>query len=398
MATEQFANNVATTLSEQVVDGSDNHIHVTAETGFPASAQYRVLVDSEIMIVTGGIGTGVLTVTRGAEGTTAAHHGAGAAVTHVLTAGALAQTIDDHNALALHSGTAGEIAALTEKTMIVSGDTLLIEDSQASNAKKKALVSSLPLGMTNPMTTQDDIIVGGDASYINEALVTSGASAITTENPGTAVNAIDGNETTYWSSTSYPFQGPWLKVDLGVAKTILGHRLVQSNSNRITTQYKVEYSFDNSSWSLAYLSPTGLGAGTFLVQHSSAVKARYWRITALAGTSFYWYIYTFGLNSGTPTGAPTRLAKGTDGQVLTVDASTHHVAWKGLPAAQKIQVSTADVSNPPTGAELGTALGQPATVGAGYVAILDDAGAGQNVYLAVSDGANWWYQLLTKAT
>lgn len=57
-----------------------------------------------------------------------------------------------------------------------------------------------------------------------------------------------------------------------------------------------------------------------------------------------------------------------------------------------------DVSNPPTDAELDSAIGAPATVGQGYEALVDDGGTGNNVYRVTSDGTNWWYQTLTKAT
>lgn len=56
-----------------------------------------------------------------------------------------------------------------------------------------------------------------------------------------------------------------------------------------------------------------------------------------------------------------------------------------------------DVSNPPTDAELDTAFGTPATVGAGFVGLIDDAGADANVYIALSNGISWWYTALTKA-
>jgi hypothetical protein len=52
----------------------------------------------------------------------------------------------------------------------------------------------------------------------------------------------------------------------------------------------------------------------------------------------------------------------------------------------------------PTDAELDTAFGTPATVGAGFVGVLDDAGAGANVWLVASDGTNWWYVAMTQAT
>jgi hypothetical protein len=62
-----------------------------------------------------------------------------------------------------------------------------------------------------------------------------------------------------------------------------------------------------------------------------------------------------------------------------------------------LPVSTANVSNPPTDAELDTEFGTPATVGAGYQAIVNDNNAGTNVYIITSDGANWWYAAMTKA-
>lgn len=61
------------------------------------------------------------------------------------------------------------------------------------------------------------------------------------------------------------------------------------------------------------------------------------------------------------------------------------------------KISTADVTNPPTDAELDSAFGTPSTVGAGFTALLDDNGAGTAVYLVGSDGTNWWHLLMTKA-
>lgn len=47
---------------------------------------------------------------------------------------------------AIHTNTANEIASLTEKVTPVSSDLLVIEDSAASNAKKKVQIGNLPLG------------------------------------------------------------------------------------------------------------------------------------------------------------------------------------------------------------------------------------------------------------
>lgn len=64
----------------------------------------------------------------------------------------------------------------------------------------------------------------------------------------------------------------------------------------------------------------------------------------------------------------------------------------------EVVYSSADVSSPPTDAELDSALGTPADVGAGFVGVLDDNGAGSAVWLVASDGTNWWHVSMTKAT
>ncbi len=73
----------------------------------------------------------------------------------VLTASGLRKTaLDDlpagstTDAAAIHTNQAGEIAALTAKATPVSADLLIIEDSEASNVKKKVQVGSLGGGTT----------------------------------------------------------------------------------------------------------------------------------------------------------------------------------------------------------------------------------------------------------
>lgn len=68
-----------TTLSGSMTSGTAT-LPATSAVGFPTSGQYKVLVDSEIMLVTAGQGTLSWTVTRAQEGTTAAAHSSGATV------------------------------------------------------------------------------------------------------------------------------------------------------------------------------------------------------------------------------------------------------------------------------------------------------------------------------
>lgn len=92
-----------------------------------------------------------------------------------------------------------------------------------------------------------------------------------------------------------------------------------------------------------------------------------------------------------------------DGSTLLATSRTYADIDRGDVFALEIyagNVSTSDddVSSPPTDAELDAAFGTPATVGDGFVGLLDDNGAGASVYLVASDGTNWWYTALTKAT
>ena len=71
-----------------------------------------------------------------------------------------------------------------------------------------------------------------------------------------------------------------------------------------------------------------------------------------------------------------------------------NIHWKqGLRTKQ----SDDNVSATPTDAELDSAFGTPATVGSGFIGVLDDAGAGAAYYICISDGSNWWYTAMTKA-
>jgi hypothetical protein len=87
MPLEQYANDVSTTLNGGISD-TDLTLSVDDPAGFPTSGNFRIRVGSELIIVTGVAGS-VFTVTRGAEGTTAAGHADNAAVDQVLTRGSL---------------------------------------------------------------------------------------------------------------------------------------------------------------------------------------------------------------------------------------------------------------------------------------------------------------------
>lgn len=90
---EQFKNLAETTLDE-ALDNSETGIDVVDGSVFPSSGNFRVKVESEIMLCTGR-STNDLTCTRGAEGTTAASHSNGLKIEHVWTKGSYEQSLAD---------------------------------------------------------------------------------------------------------------------------------------------------------------------------------------------------------------------------------------------------------------------------------------------------------------
>lgn len=67
-------------------------------------------------------------------------------------------------------------------------------------------------------------------------------------------------------------------------------------------------------------------------------------------------------------------------------------------AGLKTKLSTDNVSNPPTEAQIITAFGTAATVGSGFIGIIDDTAGHTNEYLCWSDGTKWFYVTGTLAT
>lgn len=79
------------------------------------------------------------------------------------------------------------------------------------------------------------------------------------------------------------------------------------------------------------------------------------------------------------------------GRLRRLSGSDPAADTNGQPVASYPLYSAANVANPPTNAEMISTFGAAATTGAGFVAVLNDAGGGSNEYLIWSDGAKYWY-------
>lgn len=82
---------------------------------------------------------------------------------------------------AIHDNVAGEIAAITEKVAPVSGDLLVIEDSAASNVKKRVQIGNLPIGGAGSDTTAIHDNVAAEISAITEKIAPIGADLLVIE-------------------------------------------------------------------------------------------------------------------------------------------------------------------------------------------------------------------------
>jgi len=69
----------------------------------------------------------------------------------------------------------------------------------------------------------------------------------------------------------------------------------------------------------------------------------------------------------------------------------------GNPSGVRTITSVANISDPPTDAELDAIFGTPAAVGDGFLGLIDDSGAGTHGVSVVALNGAWWYGNLNKA-
>ena len=118
-----------TTLTAAIATTGATSMTVASASQFPSAGNYDVLIDTEIITVTAGQGTGTWTITRGARGTTAATHANGAnvkwlppAAANDNTAAASPSTIS--LAINLGAGSAHRIVAVLGSDVAPSVDAV----------------------------------------------------------------------------------------------------------------------------------------------------------------------------------------------------------------------------------------------------------------------------------
>ena len=116
---EQFGLNAISTL-DGAINASVTSLDVLSATGFPTDGNFRITIDSEIMLVT-AVSSETFTVVRGIESTTAASHSDAADVIQTLTADSITQLAKDNIPFAR------DTARPALNTIVNSSGTILTE-------------------------------------------------------------------------------------------------------------------------------------------------------------------------------------------------------------------------------------------------------------------------------
>lgn len=199
MATEKFANNAQSSLTADVSNVATS-LTVLSGTPFPASGNFRILIDSEIMLVTAITGGTTFTVTRAQEGTSAVFHANGSLVSHLWTVGSLDQSIAD----CCQVGTFGSLPA-SEKAgrLYFCSDTLqLMRDNGSSWVEIFVYPSDVATAVYGSTTTFDlsqgriqQVLLAGSPTLALSNEPTSGRFTIILQQPSSG----GPNSVLWWS-------------------------------------------------------------------------------------------------------------------------------------------------------------------------------------------------------
>jgi F5/8 type C domain len=248
-----------------------------------------------------------------------------------------------------------------------SGGNVLTVDATSGHLAWEATAVNAPTGDLVANTSSG--VRHGDLYYVKDFLL---GQTVTANGTGqsTISNITDGDDST--SAFQFGGSGVYYHVDAGAAVTASCWRVTTTNPGEFGSAHlNIQYSTDDTNWTTV-----GTFVGDFTTQEHNGlftpVTARYWRILQVViyanfaiGTFSVFGTVDVGVGSsgqflgnasstgttripswatpaagmtnpmttqddlivGGSSGAATRLAKGTDGQVLTVDPTSHHLAW-----------------------------------------------------------------------
>lgn len=298
---------------------------------------------------------------------------------------------------AIHDNVAGEIIAITEKTAPVDADVLLIEDSEDSNNKKR-----LQIGSLSPSIRGGEYEVG-KVVYDEELTSASDFDIDLTDIDGVDYSAYGGDIEIIVSlrtdraavndTAAIAFNSDTTASNYEGARLYGGH----STGNDDGQQNVITNANGNTSPSNKFAN-----ARLYIYDYTNTGKKKEARSVSgfnqATNVAWVWDSVVFWNNTDAITRITLTSSNGTDNEFVTGSRVTVKLLKPVAIGGGVVNTSDANVSNPPTDAELDSAFGTPATVGNGYTVLLNDNGDDINNYLVLSNGTSWLYTTLTKAT
>ena len=126
----ELAANFAGSVLDGAVNASTTSIDVVDGSLFPVTGNFRIIIDSEIILVIAR-SSNTLTVVRAQEGTTGASHSSGADVTHVITSGGIEKLQFDSHRLWGYSRPLNKLVADDGSTIIALSDFAWVNQDSA---------------------------------------------------------------------------------------------------------------------------------------------------------------------------------------------------------------------------------------------------------------------------
>jgi hypothetical protein len=172
---EQHKNQASTTLNGSITN-SDNPITVTDGSVFPSTGNFRVMIDTEILICTAR-SSNSLTVSRGQDGTSAASHSSGATISMIYSTQGLSNLF--LNADALHGYSSRKptqgLWADDGKTIITTSDfTWQNQGGAAVSDEAGTIVMTCPTDAGRNLRVQERSAPSTPYSYIGAFSVNVG--------------------------------------------------------------------------------------------------------------------------------------------------------------------------------------------------------------------------------
>ncbi|MGH3009787.1 MAG: hypothetical protein ACRDLM_10345 [Gaiellaceae bacterium] len=264
-------------------------IGVAAFTGFPASGDYTIKVDSEKMMVTAGQGTAAWTVTRGGDGTTIASHALAAAVSEpaCTTAGGSSNIIGSCDSVFTFSPAEEWYpgnTAVTNVTLKDSGSIAVRDLEVYMRGCLRGVTADAPWATSTPAapsssspSTTGGFLFGGNTYYYEVTAVVSGNESVAgteasyTPPIGTNTNQVTLTWAAVTGATSY-------NVYRSTAEG--GEALLASGLG--TTSYT-----DNTNTSPSGSPPSGTGSGNPCVTGNGGLYVQETNSTGTASQCWY---------------------------------------------------------------------------------------------------------------